>query len=362
MQAKSFAFAPMLHPILNKPKSILYYFLAWIPTIGIHYFFLMNKTADLGCIWIQSVTYSVTFAILGLSMWWIIANNRIDNADHWSFYLSHTVAGAIVIFMWIVLSETIIGILCGKPIILFERHYIAEHVAAGVFYYVIISLLFYLFLTIKEKQERAMAEERMTRLAKESELRALKSQINPHFLFNSLNSANFLTGYDPKSAGEMLVKLADYLRFSLKKGEREQVTLKNELENCKRYLELEHYRFGDKLRQEWSLEEKAQECMVPVMLLQPLFENAVKHGVYESIDPVAIKTKTAINGDVLLIEVSNEFDPDAIPRKGEGVGLKIVADRLRLLYGKPNLLATYKGHNTYKAVVTIPLNSKTINR
>ncbi len=344
----------MLHPVLNKPKNILFYFAAWVPTLGIHYFLLMNSASSVNCLIIQSATYTVTIALLGLSMWWIIANNRLDKAEHWSFYLNHVLAAAIIVILWILSSETIIGVLCGTPIHIFDRQYISEHVAAGIFYYLIMSLLYYLFLTIQEKQERAMAEERMTRLAKESELRALKSQINPHFLFNSLNSANFLTGYDPKAAGEMLVKLADYLRFSLKKGEREQVPLKSELENCKRYLELEHYRFGDKLCQEWDLDEKGQECMVPVMLLQPLFENAVKHGVYESIDPVAIRTKSTLTDNELVIEISNEFDPEAIPRKGEGVGLKIVADRLRILYGKSNLLATYKGHHDFKAVVTIP--------
>lgn len=347
----------MQHPIFNKRKNTVLYFSSWIPTVAVHYFFLANNTDIVTCLLPQAIIYSVVFAIVGLSAWWVVNYNRLENSNQWSFLTSHVIAAVLQITLWMVLSSIVIGVVCHTEIVLFSQQYLPEHVAAGIFYYLILNLLFYLDLTIKEKQEKVMAEERMARLAKESELRALKSQINPHFLFNSLNSANYLTATNPKAAGEMLVKLADYLRFSLKKGEKEKVTLHNELENCKRYLELEQYRFGDKLQQNWDLEERCKDLMLPVMLLQPLFENAVKHGVYESIDPVAITVKTFLKGETLQIEISNSFDPEAIARKGEGMGLKIVSDRLRIIYGQPGLLSTYKTSNNFKAVVSIPISN-----
>lgn len=348
----------MNHPILYKSRNILTYFIAWLPTVAVHYFFLINKTGDAGCAFHQSVIYTVLFAILGISVWWVIYYNRLENSAHWSFFVSHLAAASIIISIWTIISQLIINLVCYNTVRLVETDSLPEHIAAGLIYYTLLILFFYLILTIDEKQKKAMGEERMSRLAKESELKALKSQVNPHFLFNSLNSANYLTAVDPKSAGEMLVKLSDYLRFSLKKGANEMVTLKEELENCKRYLELEHYRFGEKLKQEWNLENSCLECMVPVMLLQPLFENAVKHGVYESTEPIIIQTTSAIKGGLLLIEVGNFFDPDAIPRKGEGVGLSMTSDRLRLVYGSSASLRVDKSNNYYKALVTIPLKTK----
>lgn len=347
----------MNHPILYKSKNILFYFLAWLPTVAVHYFFLLNKTGDAGCALQQSIIYSVIYAILGISVWWVIYYNRLENSSHWSFFASHIVAASIIISIWIVLSQLIISIICYDFIQIIEKEALQEQIATGLIYYTLLILLFYLSLTIDEKQQKAMGEERMSRLAKESELRALKSQINPHFLFNSLNSANYLTAVDPKSAGEMLVKLADYLRFSLKKGAKEMVPLKSELENCKRYLELERYRFGEKLIQEWDLQESCLEYLVPVMLLQPLYENAVKHGVYESTEPISIETKTTAENDLLKIEIGNFYDPTAIPRKGEGVGLTIVSDRLRLVYGSSATLKINKTSNYFKAIVTIPLKN-----
>ncbi len=344
----------MKHPILSTSKNIFLYFVAWLPTVAVHYFFLLNKTGDAGCALKQSFIYSLLFAILGISVWWVIYFNRLEKSNHWSFFVSHLVAATIIISIWTVLSQLIISLVCYDSIRLVKTESLPEHFAAGLIYYTLLMLFFYLMLTIEEKQKKAMGEERMSRLAKESELRALKSQINPHFLFNSLNSANYLTAVDPGAAGEMLVKLSDYLRFSLKKGAKEMVSLKSELENCKRYLELEHYRFGDKLLQEWNLEESCLECKVPVMLLQPLYENAVKHGVYESTEPIAIRTISHLQGEMLHIEIGNFFDPEAIPRKGEGVGLNIVSDRLRLVYGKSATLRVDKSANYYKAVVSIP--------
>lgn len=347
----------MNHPILNKRKNLVFYFLAWLPTIAIHYFFLINKTSEASCALQQAVVYSVIYAVLGINIWWVIYYNRLENSGHWSFFASHLAASGIIISIWIVASQITIGLICYNSIQFIEKDILPEQVATGLMYYTLLILLFYLSLTIDEKQEKAMGEERMSRLAKESELRALKSQINPHFLFNSLNSANYLTTVDPKSAGEMLVKLADYLRFSLKKGSKEMVPLQSEMENCKRYLELEHYRFGEKLIQEWDLQEACLECLVPVMLLQPLYENAVKHGVYESTEPVAIKTKTSVENDLLKIEIGNFYDPTAITRKGEGVGLNIVSDRLRLVYGNVASLKINKTNNYFKAVVTLPIKN-----
>jgi len=151
----------------------------------------------------------------------------------------------------------------------------------------------------------------MKTLVKEAELKSLKFQINPHFIFNSLNSINSLTMSDPQKAGAMTIKLSDYLRFTLSKNEKQKSKLKEEIDSTKLYLDIEKVRFGDKIEYVEEIQKKCLDVQVPSMILQPLFENAIKHGVYESLDKVGIKFSCSLNGDYLKVVVENEFDAEA---------------------------------------------------
>jgi len=130
--------------------------------------------------------------------------------------------------------------------------------------------------------------------------------------------------------------------------------LQNETDNIRRYLDIEQVRFGSKLIQEYNTEGCCNSQKIPAMILQPLYENAVKHGVYESTEPINIFTSCKMNGNMLQIIISNNFDPDAISKKGSGIGLKNIKERLKLIYGSSELLKTKIEDNLFIAELLIP--------
>jgi sensor histidine kinase YesM len=214
-------------------------------------------------------------------------------------------------------------------------------VVEGSLLYALIALTYYLYISITRLNEKAASELQLTKMLKESEINLLRSQINPHFLFNSLNSLSSLMLKDVDKAQEMLLALSDYLRYTVLAMRRDTSTLKEELENIKRYLAIEQLRFSSRLLYEIDVAESCLPLKLPSMLLQPLFENAVKHGVYESTEAVRIAAKVRLRQQLLRIEISNDFDPDAACQsKGSGTGLRNTQERLRLLYGHAAALQT----------------------
>ena len=185
-------------------------------------------------------------------------------------------------------------------------------------------------------QERHAAE--LAVKAQEAQVRALRYQINPHFLFNTLNAIAALIRDTPAKAEEMVVQLSDFFRRSLAVNPMEDLTLAQEVELQRLYLEIERTRFPARLRFEVALEGGAAEAKVPALLLQPLVENAVKHGVARSEGPTSIRVRARLDGPELEIVVENDAKA-ASGRSGERVGLRNVAERLRSRFGDEASLA-----------------------
>src|SRR5262249_19044525 len=154
--------------------------------------------------------------------------------------------------------------------------------------------------------ERRILETQVT--AREAELRALRAQLNPHFLFNSLNSINALVGADPEGARRMCAGLGDFLRRTLALGARASVTRDEDLALVRRYLGREQVRFGERLQVEESVTGEARECRVPPLLLQPLVENAIKHGIQDRLDGGTIRVEARRDGALLRVVVENPVD------------------------------------------------------
>ncbi|MBT5425874.1 MAG: histidine kinase, partial [Bacteroidetes bacterium] len=150
------------------------------------------------------------------------------------------------------------------------------------------------------------------------------------------------------------VKLSSFLRYSLEFKENELTNLSDELDHIEQYLAIEKVRFGKRMQPDIQYGDDCKDCRLPNMILQPLFENAIKHGVYESTDPVEIKTHIRKEGDILRISLFNTFDPEAPPRKGKGIGLRHVANRLSLVYQLDNLMHVDKADNTFTVTLIIP--------
>jgi LytS/YehU family sensor histidine kinase len=170
-------------------------------------------------------------------------------------------------------------------------------------------------------------------MARDAELRLLRAQVDPHFLFNSLNSISALTSIDPAAAREMVVQLAGFFRYSLGQQLERKVTLAQELKQVAHFVAIEQVRFGPRLRFVAEVSEEAGDCLLPPMLLQPLVENAVKHGIGQMVEPGTIRIHAARAGSLLRIRVENDVDPDGVPQKGTGIGLDNVRRRLAAGYG-----------------------------
>ena len=184
----------------------------------------------------------------------------------------------------------------------------------------------------------------------------LLSQINPHFLFNSLNSISSLTITDPEKARIMIVKLSEFMRYALSRKDERPVSLQSELENLRLYLDIEKVRFGDRLTTEENIEKDCLDIKIPVMLLQPLYENAVKHGVYESTESVRIITLAKIVNGYMEMTISNNYEPGQSSAKGTGTGLLNVTRRLELSYGNNASLKTTRENGIYIVKLFIPTN------
>jgi LytS/YehU family sensor histidine kinase len=197
----------------------------------------------------------------------------------------------------------------------------------------------------------------MRNLVTEAELKSLKFQINPHFIFNSLNSMSALTTIDPDKAREMILKLADFLRYTLANNEKQKNKLSDELKNIKRYLDIEKIRFEDKFEYVEEVQEDCSDITVPNMILQPLFENAIKHAVYETLETVTLKLNCSKDENFLRLSVENDFDEESNNKKGAGIGLKNIQNRLELIYHQNNLMEIVKSDHLFKVNLYIPLSS-----
>ena len=207
-------------------------------------------------------------------------------------------------------------------------------------------------------QEQQKSEERKTdaeRLAKEAELFKLRQQLQPHFLFNSLNSINALIGVRPQEARKMVQQLSDFLRGTIKKEETQWVTLKEEMAYLQLYLDIEKVRFGNRLDTLVESDEESLEMKLPALLLQPIVENAIKFGLYDTIGETVIRITTSRQDGQLVISVCNPYDPEtSTPRQGTGFGLKSVQRRLYLLFARSDLLSTEAKNDIFTTTVRIP--------
>lgn len=185
-------------------------------------------------------------------------------------------------------------------------------------------------------------ESNLQKLKNEAELFKLRQQLHPHFLFNSLNSINALIGADPKQARTMLLKLSSFLRQTIRKEELKQVPLTAELEELDLYLDIEKVRFGDRLNIIKHLPEHIGDPQIPPFLLQPLVENAIKFGLYNTLHTVTININLKEDNHYFIFEISNPYDKSSAAPKGTGFGLDGISRRLYLLYARNDLLQIEK--------------------
>jgi hypothetical protein len=213
------------------------------------------------------------------------------------------------------------------------------------------------FVAIVADSVRTFREAELRRLADRAELRALQAQINPHFLFNALNTLYGLVPRQASAAREMVVSLADIFRYFLR-NEETTITLEEELRIVEAYLQIETLRLGAKLRKEIQVDAEALGVRIPILSIQPLVENAVKHGIASKTVGGLVRLEAHVSAgglDILVEDTGPGFRPGGSDEKpGAGVGLRNVARRLRLTYGPDADLRIASGPNGTAVRFTVP--------
>lgn len=345
----------MQHPVLKNSGSLLIYSAVWL-VITLLDFFSVYLGFNYGIL--ESLTGSFIsnslYALLGIAIWYAVLYSYPEKIGALNLIINHISAAAVLVFIWNVITLFLIRIFAGEKFYSFVIDHIIWHVCIGLLYYFILVLIYYIVIYNYNLKEKKKNEDNLMAIIKEAELNLLKSQINPHFLFNSLNSISSLTITNPVKAQEMIIKLSDFLRYSISRHSNQKSTLKLELENVQRYLDIEKTRFGNRLNYQPDISVDCLDRTLPTMLLQPLYENAIKHGVYESTEPVTLKAIVRIENNFLSITIVNNFDPEASAKKGSGIGLRNIKERLRLTYHREGLLQTNRTNNTFEVKLLIP--------
>jgi two-component system, LytTR family, sensor kinase len=304
----------------------------------------------------DSLVSSILYALIGSGLWFMVQFSGRQQRN-WLETISFHLAGvAFTMLLWIGLSSFIMKGIAGNDKIYldFLDQSITFRILAGVLIYFLQLTVFYLLLNVKELRERMEREASLTSMLREAELNKLRAQIKPHFLFNSLNSISSLTLSDPVKAQEMVIKLSEFMRYSLSMSEEAMSSLKNELYHAGLYLDIEKVRFSDRLLVEEEIDHACDNWPIPAMILQPLLENAVKHGVYTMTGQSSISLKVNCDKEYLIMKITNSFDPDSAPRKGTGTGLQNVIKRLAAIYNRHDLINIQKSEATFTVLLKIP--------
>ncbi|MCX6251571.1 MAG: histidine kinase [Bacteroidetes bacterium] len=347
----------MNHPFLQSIRTIGFYFGTWVLISVIHFSVLFFFYDEMFIVAVaDSAIFNMLYCIMAIPIWYAVRYSQFTGKITFNLVFSHVVSLIIILFIWFGTGRAILPSIF--PDNIDYQHFFSKsmpwRVISGFLYYMIIVMVYYVIIYYNNLQEKLRNESKLNEMVIDSELNLLKAQINPHFLFNSLNSVSSLTITNPEKAQEMVVKLSDFLRYTVSRNNEKFSSLQLEFENTRRYLDIEKVRFGSKLEYDFILNEECTSIQIPVMILQPLYENAVKHGVYESTGKVLINTTCHVEECCIEISIKNNFEPGAPLRKGAGIGLKNIRERLKLIYHNEQLLQTKIEGNIFEAILIIP--------
>ncbi len=347
----------MAHPLFKNFLGRVIFLSVWIAISVIHaatFHFVYSVPAHLALV--DSIIWNTFFAVLSIGLWFWVRMSDIETSKPLSIFINHLGAASLSIVVIVYLHRYILQNMLIE-VDVYPQHFEqleSSRYVVGFFYYLLIALVYYLVFYIISFREKMLREAELKTLVKEAELTWLKLQINPHFLFNSLNSISSLTITAPDKAQEMLNGLSELLRYSLKQSPNSMVSLSDEVENCKKYLAIEQVRFGDRLKYNFDYSNEALQIFVPSMVLQPLFENAIKHSVAQT-DSTSIITAQFTQTSVgVCVSIINSLPETPASSIGTGVGLENIKRRLQLMYGTATLLNVDKSYNKFTVTIDFP--------
>ncbi len=224
--------------------------------------------------------------------------------------------------------------------------------------FLFVAAVHYILIFFQKEQESKQHVIELNLLTQDAELRALRAQINPHFLFNSLNSISALTTANPEQARHMTILLADFFRKSLDLGTREVITVADEISLVSDFLTIEQVRFGKRLQVQKEIDPSTVSCLLPPLILQPLVENAVRHGIANMLSGGTVLIQTKRQNEQLLLMVENPIDPEPQTKKGTGLGIRNVRARLEKLYNHTARVDVVKTDSYFRVTLSIPADEE----
>lgn len=349
-----------MHPILSQSRRLGLYLAAWIPIV----FLLLYLLSGRGGLSpteapIFAVFLCIVYAFICLSAWYSCRATPVESSGFLQLLATHFLAAMLLSGLWLAFAHGVAYGLSYIPVFRGMNQRVSQVAVTlwtiGILLYLLSVGLHYVLLAVEHSRQAEQREAAASLLARDAELRALKAQINPHFLFNSLNSISALTSIDASRAREMCISLSDFLRMTLGLGEKASVPLSEELSLLHKFLVVEKIRFGARLEMQEQVATEALDCIVPPLLLQPLVENAVTHGISALPEGGCIRLNIAQpSPESLHVEVENTFDPDAPVRRKSGMGLKIVQQRLESRYGTRAAFAVTRDDGHFRVTMDFP--------
>lgn len=344
-----------MHPLLAQPRSLSAYLVFWaglsvVPWVLIH-------SATPWAALVLSACCSVAFALGTLPVWYLCRALPLLPAKVWRVVSIHAATAALWSVGFLACAKLLAELFALLPVWRAMPSDVGAAEGAllgvGALFYLLVATFNYVLTELEQRRTAGEREAVLALAAQQAELSALRAQVHPHFLFNSLNTVSALIGYDPAKAREACLLLAQYLRGTLGGQERALVPLRDEWALCQRYLAVEALRLGDRLQVEISMEEAAEDCEVPSLLLQPLVENAITHGIAALDEPQPLRVHARCHSGRLRLELENGVDPAPRRRQG-GLGLANVRARLFGQYGHDASLRVERGVDGFRVLLDLP--------
>jgi two-component system, LytTR family, sensor histidine kinase AlgZ len=350
-----------VHPILSRVDRLAAYLAAWLIVCVL----LAAVFARLGLGWLEALAFLLplflVYSFVCLSAWYVSRATPLRTSGILRILASAGLAASVAAGLWLGLARAWVAALTATDMFSPAADRYARQMpfvfAIGVMLFLLALAVHYVLIAFETARQAERRQLELEILARDAELRALRAQIDPHFLYNSLNSISALTASDPAGARRMCLLLGEFLRNTLHVSTRQRIPLADELALAERFLSIEQVRFGSRLQIERRVDEASSACLVPPLLLQPLVENAVTHGIARLLEGGVIRLDISRNNGDLRIVLDNPSDSDAAPPRPGGMGLDNVRRRLAAMFGHDATMAIHAGAGQFRVELHLPCST-----
>ncbi|MBV1776137.1 histidine kinase [Burkholderiaceae bacterium DAT-1] len=354
----------MLHPLINDLRKAGWYAGLWTLAGGalaglLRFLGFADKQGALNF----ALPLALVFGVVALSAWYVCRSFPHAQRAPARMIVAFTGSAAVSGLIWLgmCLAWNAAGASMGWPggFVRMTAELETLLFALGAGLYMMSLLAHDALLAVSRLHEIARTEAEARVLARDAELKLLRTQIDPHFLFNSLNSISALTAIDPAGARAMAIDLAGFFRNTIALASEPLIPLSREIELCRQFAAIEQRRFGDKLNVTFDIDQAAEVALLPPMTLQPLLENAIKHGI-RTLDVAGMVSIVArVQDGWLHLRVSNPVGEDAMPASGTGTGLNNIRERLKRSVGERFRLQAARKEAGWQVDITLPMEETT---